>query len=196
MSNREETDPQDAALVRRRQALGASVLWVTGVAALLTLMGPSLKNTVQVYFVPLATSLEVSRISAGHKLRSFGALAEQDAIEVIFILDGHAIVRCKKATHCASTGKVLVFPEGVWRTTEAHVPTSAIAVHIDDEFLRTNMRWMPQDHLTEPGRAATTRRTARLPGGDADAGPARGGQPPHSTRDPGTGDLLSPVRVE
>lgn len=37
------------------------MLWITGVAALLTLMGSSLKNTVQVYFVPMAESFGESR---------------------------------------------------------------------------------------------------------------------------------------
>lgn len=61
MRSQEGVDPQDAAAARRRHVLGASVLWITGVAALLTLMGSSLKNTVQVYFVPMATSLGESR---------------------------------------------------------------------------------------------------------------------------------------
>lgn len=61
MSNFDGSDPPHAASAGRRQMLAASVLWITGVAVLLTLMGSSLKNTVQVFFVPMAESFGESR---------------------------------------------------------------------------------------------------------------------------------------
>lgn len=82
-----------------------------------------------------------------------------EAIKVVFILCGNAAVRSSAAVHQLAAGDVLILSENAWCAAEPLLPTTAITVYIDADFLRANVRWIPRDHALKAGlHSALTQR--------------------------------------
>lgn len=69
-----------------------------------------------------------------------------EAVKIIFFLDGHAMVRSPAATHQMVAGDVLTLSEGAWFAADPVLPSRAITLYIDVDFLRASARWIPPGH--------------------------------------------------
>lgn len=82
-----------------------------------------------------------------------------EAVKVVFILCGHATVRSPTVAHEVVAGDVLILSEGAWCAADPVLPTRAVTLYVDANFLRANARWIPRDHPLEPGlHSALTQR--------------------------------------
>ncbi len=82
-----------------------------------------------------------------------------EAIKVVFILCGHATVRLPASAHQVVAGDVLILSEDSWCAADPVLPTKAITLYIDADFLRANARWMPPGHPLASGlHSALTQR--------------------------------------